>query len=83
MTGVPADVTFDHAFECVGGEGSPKAINRIIDLIKPEGTISILKPAGVGQDRPFPVHEAMDAAERSDEFVAGAEIEMICVVQDE
>jgi ribitol-5-phosphate 2-dehydrogenase len=32
----------DHAFECVGGNGSPIAIEQIIDLIKPEGTISIL-----------------------------------------
>lgn len=32
----------DHAFECVGGEGSPVAINQIIDHINPEGTISIL-----------------------------------------
>mgnify|MGYP000844311405 FL=1 len=54
-TGVPADVTFDHAFECVGGEGSPKAINRIIDLIKPEGTISIL---GVSEN-PVPINTRM------------------------
>ena len=39
---VPEGVTFDHAFECVGGMGSPHAINQIIDLIKPEGTIAIM-----------------------------------------
>lgn len=39
---VPDGVTFDHAFECVGGMGSPHAINQIIDLIKPEGTIAIM-----------------------------------------
>lgn len=39
---IPADLRVDHAFECVGGEGSPKAINQIIDYINPEGTISIL-----------------------------------------
>lgn len=39
---IPTDLRVDHAFECVGGEGSPKAINQIIDYINPEGTISIL-----------------------------------------
>ena len=42
VTHIPAGLAFDHAFECVGGEGSPKAINQIIDYILPEGTISIL-----------------------------------------
>lgn len=32
----------DHAFECCGGDGSVKAIEQIIDLIEPEGTISLL-----------------------------------------
>ncbi len=41
-TDVPASLTLDHAFECVGGNGSPVAIEQIIDLIRPEGTISIL-----------------------------------------
>lgn len=39
---IPDGLSIDHAFECVGGQGSPKAINQIIDLINPEGTISIL-----------------------------------------
>lgn len=42
VTDIPKDIEFDHAFECVGGEGAPKAINQIIDFILPEGTISIL-----------------------------------------
>ncbi len=42
VTDIPEWVSVDHAFECVGGEGSPKAINQIIDVIQPEGTISIL-----------------------------------------
>ncbi|MCR5692230.1 MAG: zinc-binding dehydrogenase [Eubacterium sp.] len=42
VDGIPEDLCLDHAFECVGGEGSPKAINQIIDYINPEGTISIL-----------------------------------------
>ena len=39
---IPEDLQIDHAIECVGGEGSPKAINQIIDYIRPEGTIAIL-----------------------------------------
>ncbi|MFJ5717768.1 ribitol-5-phosphate dehydrogenase [Neobacillus sp. NPDC093127] len=39
---LPADLQFDHAFECVGGIGSQYAINQMIDHITPEGTISIL-----------------------------------------
>jgi len=39
---IPTDLTFDHAFECVGGIGSQYAINQIIDYIKPEGSISLL-----------------------------------------
>lgn len=42
VTHIPENLEIDHAFECVGGEGAPKAINQIIDLINPEGTISIL-----------------------------------------
>ena len=49
------DFTFDHGFECVGGEGSPMAINRMIDLIKPEATISIL---GVSEN-PVPINTRM------------------------
>lgn len=39
---IPKDIVIDHAFECVGGNGSAKAIDQIIDYIKPEGTIAIL-----------------------------------------
>ena len=39
---IPKNVTFDHCFECVGGKGSQSAIEQIIDLISPEGTISLL-----------------------------------------
>ena len=41
-TEIPAEMQIDHAFECVGGNGSPIAIEQIIGLIRPEGTISIL-----------------------------------------
>lgn len=39
---IPEDIVIDHAFECVGGIGSEKAISQIIDYIRPEGTIAIL-----------------------------------------
>lgn len=39
---IPDSVELDHAFECVGSMGSPRAINQIIDLIRPEGTIAIM-----------------------------------------
>ncbi len=39
---IPDDLQIDHAFECVGGNGSQIAIDQIIDHINPEGTISIL-----------------------------------------
>ena len=39
---IPDEVVVDHAFECVGSSGAPRAINQIIDHIAPEGTISIL-----------------------------------------
>ena len=38
----PKDIKIDHAFECVGGEGSEVAIEEIIDHINPQGTISLL-----------------------------------------
>lgn len=44
---IPEDLQMDHAFECVGGAAAHKAINQIIDYIRPEGTISIL---GVSED---------------------------------
>lgn len=52
---VPDGFTMDHAFECVGGNGSPIAIEQIIGLIKPEATISIL---GVSE-YPVPVNTRM------------------------
>ncbi|MDR2647525.1 MAG: alcohol dehydrogenase catalytic domain-containing protein [Oscillospiraceae bacterium] len=32
----------DHAFECVGGAGARAAINQMIDVIAPEGALSLL-----------------------------------------
>ena len=52
---VPDSLQIDHAFECVGGNGSQSAINQIIDLINPEGTISIL---GVSE-YPVPINTRM------------------------
>jgi ribitol-5-phosphate 2-dehydrogenase len=52
---IPEELAIDHAFECVGGAGSGKAINQIIDYIRPEGTIAIL---GVSEF-PVPVNTRM------------------------
>ncbi|MGN1418302.1 MAG: alcohol dehydrogenase catalytic domain-containing protein, partial [Acutalibacteraceae bacterium] len=52
---IPDGLTVDHAFECVGGNGSQAAINQIIDYINPEGTISIL---GVSE-YPVPINTRM------------------------
>lgn len=54
-TKIPKDLQLDHAFECVGGNGSQIAINQIIDYIKPEGTVSIL---GVSE-YPVPINTRM------------------------
>ena len=39
---VPEDLKIDHAFECVGGKGSQSAIDQMINLISPEGSIALL-----------------------------------------
>lgn len=54
-TAIPKGMWIDHAFECVGGNGSPIAIEQIIDLIRPEGTLAIM---GVSE-YPVPVNTRM------------------------
>ncbi len=54
-TEVPEDLRIDHAFECVGANGSPVAIEQIIKHIHPEGTIAIL---GVSE-YPVPINTRM------------------------
>ena len=39
---IPPGIKVDHAFECVGGEGSRFALAQIIDLINPEGTVGLM-----------------------------------------
>lgn len=46
---IPQGLAVDHAFECVGGNGSESAIDQIISVIRPEGTISLL---GVSENPP-------------------------------
>ena len=48
----PADLTFDHAFECAGGTGSADAIDFVIEHIAPQGTLLLL---GVSES-PVPVY---------------------------
>jgi ribitol-5-phosphate 2-dehydrogenase len=38
----PKETLCDHAFECVGGQGSRSAINQMIDVMAPEGTLALL-----------------------------------------
>lgn len=52
---IPQGLELDHAFECVGGEGSQRAIDQIIDTVRPEATVSIL---GVSEN-PVPVNTRM------------------------
>lgn len=44
---IPEDMSIDHGFECVGGNGSGTSINQIIDYIAPEGSIAAM---GVSED---------------------------------
>ncbi len=46
---------YDHAFECVGGNGSASAIDQVIDIIQPQGTLMLL---GVSED-PVPIRTRM------------------------
>ncbi len=52
---VPRDVVIDHGFECVGSAASQSAIDQIIDLINPQGTINLF---GVSE-YPVPVNTRM------------------------
>ncbi|MBQ8018233.1 MAG: alcohol dehydrogenase catalytic domain-containing protein [Methanobrevibacter sp.] len=52
---VPDDLTVDHAFECVGSSASQSAIEQIIDLINPQGTINLF---GVSE-YPIPINTRM------------------------
>lgn len=45
---LPQDFMVDHAFECVGGEGSSMAINDIVGCINPQGTVMLL---GVSENK--------------------------------
>ena len=55
VTAIPPSLEIDHAFECVGGNGSASAISQIIDHIRPEGTIAL---TGVSEN-PVPVNTRM------------------------
>lgn len=52
---VPDDFKIDHAFECVGSSASQSAIEQIIDLINPQGIISLF---GVSE-YPIPINTRM------------------------
>ena len=52
---VPEDLVVDHGFECVGSSASQTAIEQIIDLINPQGTINLF---GVSE-YPIPINTRM------------------------
>lgn len=52
---VSKEVVVDHAFECVGSSASQSAIDQIIDLINPQGTINLF---GVSE-YPIPINTRM------------------------
>ena len=52
---VPEDLKIDHGFECVGSSASQSAIEQIIDLINPQGTINLF---GVSE-YPIPINTRM------------------------
>ena len=52
---VPKDLKIDHGFECVGSSASQSAIEQIIDLINPQGTINLF---GVSE-YPIPINTRM------------------------
>lgn len=52
---VSDDLTIDHAFECVGSSASQSAIEQIIDLINPQGTVNLF---GVSE-YPIPINTRM------------------------
>ena len=52
---VPDDFKIDHAFECVGSSASQSAIEQIIDLINPQGIITLF---GVSE-YPIPINTRM------------------------
>lgn len=41
-TEITDEFKVDHAFECVGGPKAEEAINQMIDIIEPQGTIALL-----------------------------------------
>lgn len=55
VNNIPERLKFDHAFECVGGQGCEMAVNQIIDYINPEGTVALM---GVSENR-VPINTRM------------------------
>ena len=52
---IPDDLSVDHCFECVGSASSQSAINQMIDIINPQGTINLF---GVSE-YPIPINTRM------------------------
>jgi Threonine dehydrogenase and related Zn-dependent dehydrogenases len=55
VSDIPEGLTVDHAFECVGGISSSDAINQMIDIINPQGSIALM---GVSEEN-VPINTRM------------------------
>jgi ribitol-5-phosphate 2-dehydrogenase len=39
---IPPNIKIDHCFECVGGKSSELAVNQMLDIITPQGSINLM-----------------------------------------
>ena len=78
--GLPADLHVDHAFECVGGEGSGAAIREIVDVISPQGAVVLMgvseNPQGIATRTVLEKGLTLVGSSRSErtDFEAAAEL---------
>ncbi len=84
---VSAEILFD-AHHRLGSEPAPRAVEVAseIDTVLVDCTQRLqrehLKSAGVGDDRPVPAHEPVEASQVADYLIAGTEMQVIGVGED-
>lgn len=77
---IPQDMIFDHAFECVGNQGSGIAINDVIKYIRPQGSLMLMGvselPVGINTRDVLEKGMTLVGCSRSgrDDFLKAAEI---------
>lgn len=57
--------------------------DAVLGELAQSGQAEDLKPSGVGRDRMIPAHEGMQAPTAGDHVIAGAQIQMIGIAQDD